>query len=303
MGTTYVKATLETGTYGSGGGAPSASDDAIKITSFEKGTDRGVDKEETTDSYVYNAAYGGALKVDGTIEANWRPTAMSPLLEALMGANSAGTYTLDEPKACVLQFGEDIGSTTRASDIYGVGISSVDFTFEAKEYVKTSWKYIGADLVESTYDTSLSFASEAPLLFWGASLTIGATTIYSKSCTLTIDRALDEEQFVLGSFKRYRLTRTGVTDINGTLTFTEDQMDEMKRAEYGTTSGTAVPATNDLGSGTLLITCLRPTGAAGAVFTLPITYTVANTSHSGVGEIEKTVDYTVVGTGMQIVVS
>lgn len=303
MGSTYFKATLETGAYASGGGAPSASDNAIKITDFDKGTDRGADKEETTDSYVYNAAYGGALKVDGTVEANFRPTAMAPMLEALMGANSVGTYTLDEPKACVFQFGEDIGSITRAYNIYGVGLTSVDFSFEAKEFVKSSWKYIGADIVDTTYDTSLSFATEDPLLFWGASLTVGATTIYSKSCTLTIDRALDEDQFVLGSFKRYRLTRTGVTDINGTLTLTEDQIDEIKRAEYGTTSGVAMPATNDLGSGTLVITCLRPSGAAGATFTLPITYTVANTSHSGVGEIEKTIDYTVVGTGMQIVVA
>ncbi len=252
-------------------------------------------KEETTDSYTTNQILGGALKISGSIDTNFRPTSQAPLLAACLGTASAGVYDIEEPTAACIAIGEKTGIVTRERLFYGVGVKSVEFTFEAKEYVKAKYDWIAADVVDGTYDTALSYPTEDPLVFWAATLTLGSTTLYSKSVSMTVDRAIDEEQFVLGNYKLYRLTRTGVTDISGTITLTEEQLDELNRAIYGTTSGTAMPATNDLGTGTLTIECKRPNGSAGATFVLPVTYTSSAFKASGVGEFDKSIEYSVVG--------
>lgn len=303
MGVSYFKSTLESGAYGSFGNAPTASTDAIKINNVDYKVDRGVMTEETTDSYVFNSAYGGALKIGGSIDSVWRPVSMAPLLTSLMGTPAAGVYTLGEPIPAVIEIGEKVDSVDKARQFSGVGVNSCEFTFEAKEFVKCKWDWIGCDVKDGTYDSTVSYPVEDPLVFWRASLDLGGTAIYSKSCTMSIDRSLDEEQFVLGNFKRYRLVRTGVTNVSGTLGITEEQLDEIDRAMYGSTSGTAMPADNAIGSGTLTITALKVAGTAGAVLSLPVKYTVTDFSHSGVGEFEKSIDYIIVGTGMSITVT
>jgi len=295
MGISYIKATAETGAFGSGGGAPSASTEAIKVNSVDYTVDRGAMKENTTDSYTTNQILGGALKISGSIDTNFRPTSQAPLLAACFGTATAGVYDIEEPTAACFAIGEKTGAVTQERLFYGVGVKSCEFTFEAKEYVKAKYDWIAADVLDGTYDSAVTYPTEDPLVFWGASLTVGATTIYSKSVSLSVDRAIDEDQFVLGNFKLYRLTRTDVTDISGTITITEEQLSELNRAMYGTTSGTAVPSTNALGNGTLTITCLRPSGAAGCVFSLPITYTASSFKSENVGEFDKSIEYSVAG--------
>jgi hypothetical protein len=259
-------------------------------------------KEETTDSYLHNTIHGGAFKVSGSIETNFRPVEQAPLLASCLGLIATKTYDIEEPTAACFAIGEKSGAVTDEHLFYGVGVKSAEFTFEAKEFVKAKYEWLAADMVDGSYDTALTYGSEAPLVFWRATLTMGGAAISVKSCTLTIDRALDEDQFVLGSFKLYRLVRTGVTDVSGTLTFTEAELLELQRAIYGTTAGAAMPVTNDLGTGSLVITCLTPAGAAGATFTIPINYVSSTVSSTGVGEIEKTVDFNGYGTGFSLVV-
>mgnify|MGYP000949798638 CR=1 FL=1 len=296
MGVSYLKSTLETGDYGSGGGAPDGATDGIKVNAIDYSVDRGAMKEETTDSYVYNQILGGALKISGTIESNFRPVSQATLLTGLFGTPAvAGTYTIGEPVPVCFAIGEKTGTVTNEKIFCGVGIKSAEFTFEAKEYVKARYEWLASDVKNGTYDTSLTFPTEDPLVFWRATLTLGATTLYSKSCSMTVDRALDEEQFVLGNYKLYRLTRTGITDISGTIGVTEEQIAELNRAIYGSDSGTAMPANNALGNGTLTIQCLKPDGTAGCNFVLPVTYTKSDFKSSSVGEFEKSIDYSIVG--------
>lgn len=303
MGLSYVKMTAETGNYGTGGGAPSASTDGIKVQNYDYSVDRGALKDDTTDAYNTSAAYGGALMVSGTVEGAWRPTSMAPFLVCLMGTPAVGVYSLGEPTAGVIQIGEQVGATTKARDFYGVGVKSAEFTFEAKEFVKVKWDWLASEPKDTTYDTALTFPAEDPLVFWRATLAIGATEIYSKTCSLTIDRGLDDGQFVLGNFKLYRLVRTGMTEVSGSIGVTEEQIDEIDRAMYGTTAGTSMPATNDLGTGTLTITCLKVGGTAGATFSIPVTYTVTSNSADGVGEFDKKIEFIAVGSGFTITVA
>lgn len=302
MGTSYVKINAETGGYGTGGGVPSASDTALKTMSIDFSVDRGALDEDTTDVYVTNAVYGGALKVGGSMEMLWRPTQMLAMLAALMG-DSSTPYTLGEPTSCAMQIGQTVGATSRAYNFYGVGFKSVELTFESKEYVKTKWDWIASDVLDGTFDSALTFpTAEDPLIFWSATLTV-TDAIPCKSISMTIDRALDEEQFVLGSFKRYQLARTGVTSISGTITTTESEANAVNTAMYGTKVATSIPATNAMGTGTLVIVANRAGGSTGVTITTPVVYTTIDTKYNGVGEIERTIEYKAVGNTFNIAVA
>jgi len=303
MGVIYVKTGLETGDYGSGTGAPSDASDAIHLTEANYTDDRGTMKEEATDAYIYPRADGGALKVDGDLEGTFRPIAHTNLLQSLFGALTGGVYTLDMCSPIVIQIGEKVGSVTRARNITGCGVGKGEFTFATKEYVRVKYDFIGQQGIDTTYDSSPTYTAEIPLVFWRATLTLGTDPIVAKEATLSIDRALDDEQFVLGSFKRYRLVQTDMTQITGTITLTENQIDSVKIAQYGAKDATQVPTGNTLGSGTIAFTCLKTDGSAGCVFTVPVVFDSFDFKGSKVSEFGKTVNFTSVGTGFNLTVS
>jgi len=293
----YVKIGAES-TYG--GGAASTTTGCI-VTTVTEDVDRSVMVEETIDTSLPRAAIAGALKVNGTIECNLRPRQFLELLTAVMGTltdnTTYNTLTLSEPGSVELQVGESISGTSFERDYVGVGISSVDMTFEAKEFVKATFNWIAQNYSDTTYAAPSSYTSENPVVFYNASVAIagGSTTYNIKSLDMTIDRKLDEDQFTLGAFTLRRLAVTGNTEVSGTITFTEDEFAEFKRAIYGTTSGTSVPTTNDLGSASLVITCLDLAGDNALIITAPIAvYTTASKNSSGNADVEKTVDYQVI---------
>lgn len=296
----YVKVGAES-TYG--GGAAAATTGCI-VTTVTEDIDRSVMVEETIDTFLPRSAVAGALKVNGTIETNLRPRQCIDLLTAVMGASTDNTtyysLTLSEPKSVELQVGESINGTSFERDYVGVGISSVDLTFEAKEFVKATFNWIAQNYSDTTYSAPVSYTSENPIVFYNASVVIagGAATYNIKSLDMTIDRKLDEDQFTLGTFQLRRLVVTGNTEISGTITFTEDEFDEFKRAIYGTTSGISVPTTNDLGQASLVITCLDLAGNNAMIITAPIAvYASASKNSSGNADVEKTVDYKVITGG------
>lgn len=303
MGIIYVKSAMESGAYGSGTGAPTDSTDAIHMSDVSYTDDRGPMKEEVTDAYIYPRADGGPLKVGGTLEGTFRPVAHAPFLQSVFGAVASGVYTLDYPAASVIQIGEKVGSVTRARNLTGSGINKAEFTLTAKEYVKVSYDFISQQGIDTTYDSALTYSAENPLVFWRATLALGSDAIVAKEATLSIDRAIDEDQFVLGSPLRYRLVPTDMTQVTGTITLTEAQIDEVKRAQYGSKTATQVPATNDLGAGTLALTCLKTDGSAGCVFNVPVVYDSFDFKGSKVSELGKTVNFTSVGSGFNLTVS
>ena len=303
MGVIYVKTGLETGDYGSGTGAPSESSDAIHLTEANYTDDRGTMKEEATDAYLYTRADGGALKVDGDLEGTFRPVAHTNLLQSLFGSVAAGVYTLDMCSPIVIQIGEKVGSITRARNITGCGVGKAEFTFATKEFVRVKYDFIGQQGIDTTYDTAPSYTAENPLVFWRATLTLGTDPIVAKEATLSIDRALDDEQYVLGSFKRYRLVQTDMTQITGTITLTENQIEMVKIAQFGANDATQVPAANTLGSGTITFTCLKTDGTAGCVFSVPVVFDSFDFKGSKVSEFGKTVNFTSIGSGFSLTVS
>ena len=298
MGLIYCKAGAET-TFGTVAGTFTP----IHVTDVTVKDDRGVIYDEITDQYLPQVAIGGGVKVDTTIEAAWRPEMFAPLLAALWGT-AASPYTLGYPTPVSLQIGEKIGSVTRARNILGNGVTSATFTFAAKEFVKVSFDLIGQQGLDVTYDGSVTYTTENPLVFWGCTLVLGVTPVVAKEATLKIDRSLDAEQFVLGSFLRYRLAQTAVTDISGTITLTEVDIADVQQAQYGAAAATQIPtATNALGNGNLVFTCLKTDGSAGSVITIPVVYESFDFKGSKVSEIGKTINWHAVGGAPSMVVS
>jgi len=303
IGVIYIKHSLETGAYGTGGGVPTDATEATHFTDANYTDDRGTMLEDCTDAYMYPRADGGALKVDGSLEGTFRPVAQASLLNSLFGAVAGGVYTLDMCVPTTLQIGEKVGAVTRARNYYGVGVGKAEFTFATKEYVRVSYDWISSQAVDTTYDTTPTYSAENPLVFWRATLTLGTDPIVAKEATLSIDRALDDDQFVLGQFTRYRLTQTDMTKITGSITLTENQIDMVKIAQYGAKTNSAVAATNDLGAGTIKFTCLKTGGTAGCEFEVPVVFDSFDFKGSKVSEFGKVVNFTAVGSGFKLTVS
>jgi len=291
----YVKVGIE-----SAFGSVSSEFTGLLVTSVNDTVERGQMIEETISDYLPRSAYGGALQPSGSIEAILRAVQCENLISSLMGSyttlGSTRTYTFGEPDSFSLKIGED-SSEQKEITYIGCGISSVDLAFEAKDFVKATFNWIGKDVQNTTSGfAEPTYTNEQPIVFYRATVTIdGDSSIGIKSLSMNIDRGLDTDQFVLGSFKRYRLARTSQTSTSGSLTFTENEFDEMLKAMFGEATNLTIPANNQLGTGSMIIECLTVDGSSALTITCPIAiYNNVSRSFSGKTEIEKTVDYTII---------
>lgn len=291
----YVKIGSES-TYG--GGATTTN--GVLTTDINEDIDRGLMTEETNDTSLPRLAVAGALKVSGSIDASVRPIQMRPFFKALMGAEEldttehTATYTFDEPESMQLSIGESIAGTSTQKDYVGVGIKSVNLKFDAREFVKATFNWLAKSYSDGTY-AKPTFSDENPIVFYRACVKVNDTQTYNiKSMTMDIDRKLNEDNFVLGSFLQRRLATTGNTETSGSITFVEEDFDEYNRANYGSTGATSVPESNDTGSISLVVECVDLAVNAAMTITSPIAiYSKSSKKSSGRSEVEKTVDYTV----------
>lgn len=293
----YVKIGIETvfGTH--------VSTTGINAMSVNEDIDRGVIVEENIDNYIASAGYGGTLKISGSLEGNIRPKQLGYLLEALMGAPSpAGTYGLGIPKSLSLDVGEELYGKEFAYT--GVGVSKLGMKFVAKDFATFTADWFAKDYVIGTLSAP-TITAEDPAVFYNASVSFaGTASTKVKEISLDIDRKLDDDNFVLNDFKLHRLARTGVTDIGGTITFSEDEEDEYTRAVSGGKDLTTIDANNTLGSVALVITTTTMAGVTSMTITAPVAiYGKGGRKIDKVSEVEKTVDYKVVGSGFSIVVA
>ncbi len=310
MSSRFVKIGTETGSYGSGTGTQAG----LKVTNVTKPVDRSPIVEETIDEYTASNAYGGALKLSGTIEGSIRPVQMMNVFKALFGTadteSLTTTYSLGLPTSLVMTIGEN--TTTSGTGIMttykGVGIKSATFTFNAKEIAKASFEWIAKNYLHADYDDSgLTYTTEDPVLFYSAIISIDSTPVANiKNMTVKIDRKLNEDQYCIGAFDLQRLTINGMTDITGDITFTEQEYTQLKLATTGVSGGTSIGVTNPLGSVSIQITCtdLSTPQNTRLIITMPVTvYTNADTSIQGMNEIEKKISYKAIGSGTTFAVT
>lgn len=303
----YVKIGAET-TFGAG----ATSTVGIHANNVSDPIDRGVLRDNSISSSVPVAVVGGALNPSGTLKGALRPIQMMPLFKALFGDSDTNgtttTYSLGLPKSIEIEVGEKTSTTTSMETSYtGVGIKSAAFTFSAKEIVQASFDWIGKNFNDSGTYTMPTIVAEDPVVFYTATVTMGGSPVSNiKSMDLNIDRSLSDDQYCLGSFVRQILAVSGMTTAGGKITFTEQEYTKFKTARTGGATGT-IDVNNPLGTETnIVITCVDLSSPAETVLviTIPVSvYTDTDRSIDEQNEIEKTLSYEAVGSGLTFAVT
>ena len=275
----------------------------IKVTSISEDIDRSIMVEENIDNYIADTAYGGPLKISGSIEGNIKPKQFALFLQACLG-DASSPYTLAVPKSMSIDVGEELAGAAGLETQYcGCGISKLSLKFAAKEFATFTADWFAKNYVIGTYSVP-TIADEDSAVFYNASVGFGGVASTEiKEISLDIDRKLDDDNFVLNDFTIHRLARTGTTEITGSITFGELAWDQYLLAISGGT-GTAIDANNTLGDVALTITCTDMAGATTMTITCPVAiYSKGGRKIDKVSEVEKTVDFTVVGSGFTITVA
>jgi len=114
---------------------------------------------------------------------------------------------------------------------------------------------------------------------------------------LDINRNINEDAFVVGSFKYPRITLGGMTEITASIEFSQDEFNEMKIGMFGSSSSSSVPATNDIGSMALIINCATPSGTDAIDISAPLTlYSNPSIGISGMDEATHSMEFKIVET-------
>lgn len=263
--------------------------------------DRSLLIEENIDNYIAANAYGGPLKISGTIEGNIRPKQLELILKSFMG-DATGPYTFGVPTSMSIDIGEEL--MNKETRCVGCGISKLSLKFAAKEFGTFTADFFAKNYTLEAFSEP-TITAEDPVLFYNASLEIGgAASTEIKEITVDMDRKLDEDNFVLNDFTLHRLARTGVTSVTGSITFAETAFTEYCRAVTGSTTGTAVDANNSVGSAVLSIKCTDLAGTLKFTLDLPVAvYGKGGRKISKVSEIEKIVDFTATGSGVTFTIA
>lgn len=291
----YVKIGVEA-SFGAG-----ATTAGVLVTSIRDNPDRGVLFDETIDDFLPKKAYGGPLKLAGTLEGNFRPDQMAPILEAIFGIKTAQTvptrdeYTLGIPKSLEIEIGEETGTgLNRHTDYIGCGIKEISFSGEAKDFLKFSAEWIGKNFSDGSF-SSPSYESEDPVVVYNTALKIDTVAVAEvKSFEFKLARPFDEDNYVLDDFTLHSLMLSGLAELTGTITLTELEYDELERANYGAVDNTAIDANNTIDEFALSIHCTDMDGADKFKIELPVTVmTDSARSISGRDTIEKSVNFKV----------
>lgn len=285
----------------------------VKVSSISEDIDRSIMIEETIDNYIADAGYGGALKISGSIEGNIKPKQFANFLHACLG-DATSPYTLSVPKSMSIKVGEELAGGTvdgtvgtgATTQYVGCGISKLSMKFAAKEFATFTADWFAKNFSIITF-TAPTIAAEDSAVFYNASVTFGGVaTTEIKEISLDIDRKLDDDNFVLNDYTIHRLARTGVTDISGSITFSELAWVQYLKAITGVSAGggTAVDANNSVGTVALQIICTTMAGVTSMTIDCPVTlYGKGGRKIDKVSEIEKTVDFVVVGSGFAVTVA
>lgn len=294
----YVKVGIES-SFG-GGGTPTA----LICTSTEETVDRGVLFEESIDNYVARAAYGGPLKLSGTLSGNVRPAQMDAIFEAVMGSNTDQTtyydFTLSEPGSMEMEIGEENIGSNMMLDYVGVGIKNLQLIAEAKEFVKFEASWLAKDFSRGTYSEP-SPSAELPCVFYGASVTLDDLSTTATGFEININRNLKEDAFVLNDYSLAGLFPAGHTEITGTLTFNEREFNQLRACMFGSAASSSLTSANIIESVPLAIDFDNSGGTkALEIDTTAAIYMNTVRTINGRDEVGKKVDFKVIGDDLSL---
>lgn len=279
--TRYMKVGYET-TYGT----PATSLIGVRVRSVEPSIDQSPIYDETIEDYLPADAIAGPLSLSIRSEFAVRHDQITQILAALFGGTPptpTGTdpYTwaftsFGAPKSLTVEIGDPQNT---AWQFTGVGISSMEFTFEAREVVTASVDMIAKTYTEVT-PTTPTYSTEQPFAFHEASLLVdGLPVAGCRSVTVSIDRSLADDAYVLDDRTLYAL-HGGIVNVSGRIRLWEDELTEFRKA-IGTTG---------LGNVQLQVKATR--GNYSLTIDMPIAiYNTGSFSISGRDVVDREIEY------------
>lgn len=209
----------------------------------------------------YQAVWApGKRNVEGEIEMEIPSAGFGRWLRAATGA--APTTTANTPVTGVHQHvfsGEaNIGASNESltveiqrTDVAGTdhrfvydGCVVSEFTIAATagEFATASFSLVGENMtVTAASAQSASYATSTPLVFTGASVTVGGTTRSVKEMSFTANHNLDTERYFLGSDTRKYPLEAAAREVEGSLTIEWEGLTDWNR--YIGTSSVSIVAT------------------------------------------------------------
>ena len=273
----------------------------VRVTSLKPSIDQGVLVDETIEDYLPPAAVGGALKVGWSVEMSIRPNQVTEILEALMGVKSTSgvaapythTFTLGKPKSLTLYAKEEEGIWRSA----GVGVKSMELKMNAREIVTASLDCVAKDIKRYDVSTSIpdpEFSSEDPFVFYEATVLVdGVTLATCKEASLSIDRGIADDEFVLDDYTLAAL-KAELTKVKGKLKVQQEELSELRRALFGSTTGDVLPTTRAIGNVDLVLKCVS--GSYSLQFEMPVAlYEKVEWGWNKRDRIEREIDWEAVG--------
>jgi len=223
----------------------------IRATGFSDSVNRNAVFEEGCDIASPSYAVAGVYKATGTIDALLRYSDMRAMINNVLGADDYLSDGANTRSMSVIIGDESavLGTTTGASTQYkGVAFTSMEFTFAAKEFIKTKFTWVGAsayidpDVGLATLDTT-----SKPALTYNAVVKSGGAAFKCKSVTLKVDRKIDEDFYYIGSPLLQGIYANGISEISGTITFGANEWGNLKSVIAGATDNSYIQAP-DLGT-------------------------------------------------------
>jgi hypothetical protein len=277
----------------------------LHVTAFTDPVDRGAMVEETIGYPLYAAAYGGALRLSGTLEGVLRMPSMDPLFQGIFGEPTTKTYSIANfPKSLVMEIVDDSSGADKCFRYLGVGVKGVELTMAAKDFVRSRWDWFAKDVTQVAESEMGAYPTDKPGIFYGATLSLdGSPLDHIKTMNFKIDRKLDDDYYVVGHSKIQDLAIAGVCDVNGSLTIGQKYWAEFQRAVFGSASATSIGDTsgNNLGEATFSLDINDPDGGSILEITADyLCYLDASRNMQGRNLVDKTMNFKIIGDSLSV---
>ena len=232
MSNRYLKLGLE-----SSFGAGDAILQAVRATEFSISVDHNVIYLEDFETFnPYDAEYG-TISIGDSFTMYAIKGQINDVLEALFGTETYDgeySYSLSVPKSLQVEVGTE---DNVAYNLKGVLLTSVELSFDVKDVMKFTGNYIAKSIEEVTFSAATPSAGR-PYIIWNTSISVGGTTLKAKEFSMTINRGIDEDNYVIGSRYLDGIS-VGSTEVSGSVTLEASQVAELKRALFGSTTATS----------------------------------------------------------------
>lgn len=280
----------------------------IRATGIGDPVNRNVAFEEALDISVATYAVAGPYSVSGTLDALLRFKSFDPLFASMLGASSLGKYYLgDAPQSFAFLIGDDQANVQ--TSYYGCGVSSMEFTFAVREFVRARMTWIGQKAnilaVQATPDFYVAPSNDAAAVYYNAIIEVDGTPLEVKNLTMRLDRRFDTDYFYIGSPLLQGLYMNAQTELGGTMTLGGGQWDTLKNVMTGgeatsitanmltTTAGTE--NLNELIAVPMVITLHDKDGTEmGVINAGSVVFSESNRSVTGRNQWDKTVNYRII---------